>query len=99
MNKSVTTKKSIRSRSRKAKSRITASSRADDHVEDPMYINVNTGTVHQELFKLKEDHVNRPIWITSDGTIFLEAFSPLCKDATEFLIAIAEPMSRPYHIH
>jgi DNA excision repair protein ERCC-3 len=23
----------------------------------------------------------------------------LCKDATEFLIAIAEPVSRPNHIH
>ena len=31
--------------------------------------------------------------------IFLEAFSPLFKSATEFLIAIAEPVSRPAHIH
>ena len=52
-----------------------------------------------ENFNLKPDHAQRPIWITSDGSIFLEAFSPLCKDATEFLIAIAEPVSRPNHIH
>lgn len=43
--------------------------------------------------------MKRPIWITSDGKIFLEAFSPLQKEATEFLIAIAEPRSRPHHIH
>ena len=29
----------------------------------------------------------------------MEAFSPLQKEATEFLIAIAEPVSRPLHIH
>lgn len=52
-----------------------------------------------EKFEMKDDHEKRPIWITRDGSIFLEAFSPLCKDATEFLIAIAEPVSRPYHIH
>lgn len=39
------------------------------------------------------------MWITRDGVIFLEAYSPLCKDATEFLIAIAEPASRPTFIH
>ena len=31
--------------------------------------------------------------------MFLEAFSPLQKEATEFLIAIGEPKSRPNHIH
>jgi DNA excision repair protein ERCC-3 len=29
----------------------------------------------------------------------LEAFSPLYRDATDFLIAIAEPVSRPTYIH
>lgn len=53
-------------------------------------------------FELKPDHVQRPIWITDDRTqqtLFLESFSPLAKEATEFLIAIAEPVSRPNHIH
>lgn len=31
--------------------------------------------------------------------IILEAFSPLYKDTTDFLIAIAEPRSRALHIH
>jgi DNA excision repair protein ERCC-3 len=52
-----------------------------------------------EQFELKHDHPQRPIWITKDRRIFLEAFSPLAKEATEFLIAIAEPRSRPTHIH
>ncbi len=49
--------------------------------------------------KLKEDHEKRPIWIAPDNRIFLEAFSPLYRDATDFLIAIAEPVSRPTYIH
>ncbi len=49
------------------------------------------------------------MWITNtydpsrddykDICIFLEAYSPLYKEATEFLIAIAEPVSRPNCIH
>ena len=34
-----------------------------------------------------------------DYLIFLEAFSPDYKNATEFLVDIAEPLSRPQHIH
>lgn len=34
-----------------------------------------------------------------DGHIFLETFSPLYRHAHDFLIAIAEPVSRPEHIH
>ncbi|KFQ43583.1 PREDICTED: TFIIH basal transcription factor complex helicase XPB subunit, partial [Nestor notabilis] len=34
-----------------------------------------------------------------DGHIFLEAFSPLYKYAQDFLVAIAEPVCRPAHIH
>ena len=49
--------------------------------------------------KLKDDHDKKPIWISPDNKIFLEAFSPLYKAATDFLIAIAEPVSRPAYIH
>lgn len=34
-----------------------------------------------------------------NGHIFLEAFSPVYKHAHDFLIAIAEPVCRPEHIH
>lgn len=50
--------------------------------------------------KLKPDHFSRPIWISpNDGRIILESFSPLAEQAQDFLITIAEPMSRPSHIH
>ena len=58
--------------------------------------------------RLKEDHERRPIWIIwlqgvdgqdDENRIILEAFSPEYKNATDFLIAIAEPVSRPSHIH
>ena len=50
--------------------------------------------------KLRPDHSSRPIWISpSDGRIILESFSPLAEQAQDFLVTIAEPISRPSHIH
>uniref|UniRef100_U3IX58 General transcription and DNA repair factor IIH helicase/translocase subunit XPB n=2 Tax=Anas platyrhynchos TaxID=8839 RepID=U3IX58_ANAPP len=48
---------------------------------------------------LKADHASRPLWVAPDGHIFLEAFSPVYKYAQDFLVAIAEPVCRPTHIH
>lgn len=48
-----------------------------------------------ELLKLKPDHASRPLWINpEDGRIILEGFSPLAEQAADFLVAIAEPVSR-----
>jgi DNA excision repair protein ERCC-3 len=50
--------------------------------------------------KLKPDHPSRPIWISpSDGKIYLESFSPLSEQAQDFLVTIAEPVSRPSFMH
>ncbi|KAL4441851.1 hypothetical protein ABPG77_003767 [Micractinium sp. CCAP 211/92] len=49
--------------------------------------------------QLKPDHYNRPLWVCPDARIFLETFSPVYKQAYDFLIAIAEPVSRPECIH
>lgn len=50
--------------------------------------------------KLKPDHSARPIWISpSDGKIYLESFSPLSEQAQDFLVTIAEPVSRPSFMH
>lgn len=50
--------------------------------------------------KLKPDHQSRPIWISpSDGKIYLESFSPLSEQAQDFLVTIAEPVSRPSFMH
>ncbi|KAF4447807.1 putative DNA helicase RAD25 [Fusarium austroafricanum] len=49
---------------------------------------------------LKPDIENRPLWIDPDrGLIILERFSPLADQATDFLITIAEPRSRPAFLH
>ncbi|TNN74536.1 TFIIH basal transcription factor complex helicase XPB subunit [Liparis tanakae] len=48
---------------------------------------------------LKNDHTSRPLWVAPDGHIFLEAFSPVYKYAQDFMVAIAEPVCRPNHIH
>ncbi|XP_010494234.1 PREDICTED: DNA repair helicase XPB1-like [Camelina sativa] len=49
--------------------------------------------------ELKPDHGNMPLWACADGRIFLETFSPLYKQAYDFLIAIAEPVCRPESMH
>ena len=48
---------------------------------------------------MKDDHKCRPLWISPDGHIFLETFSPVYKQTQDFLIAIAEPVGRPQYIH
>lgn len=52
-----------------------------------------------EQIVMKENHDHYPFWVNYDGTIILETFAPLFKAATDFLIAISEPVSRPKHIH
>lgn len=81
-----------------------------DNTEERKGEDYNKGSVQN--FELKDDHDRRPVWIAyvcekneksrkleEFHKLFLEAFSPLQKEATEFLIAIAEPKSRPVHIH
>lgn len=51
------------------------------------------------FLKLKDDHSHRPLWISPDGLIYLEAFSPILEQAQDFLIAISEPVSRPKFVH
>nr|CAD1836947.1 unnamed protein product [Ananas comosus var. bracteatus] len=69
---------------------------ADDFDEE-----VDRETKKRDFTKLelKPDHVNRPLWACADGRIFLETFSPLYKQAYDFLIAIAEPVCRPESMH
>jgi DNA excision repair protein ERCC-3 len=50
--------------------------------------------------RLKPDHQNRPLWIDPDrGRIVLESFNPLAEQAQDFLITVAEPLSRPTFLH
>jgi DNA excision repair protein ERCC-3 len=48
---------------------------------------------------LKSDHENRPIWICANLHLYLEKYSPIYKQAYDFLIAISDPVSRPFFIH
>ncbi|KAF8591090.1 DNA repair helicase rad25 [Ramaria rubella] len=52
------------------------------------------------FLNLKPDHASRPLWISpEDGHIILEGFSPIAEQAQDFLVAIAEPVSRPAFMH
>lgn len=73
----------------------TSGNRWGDDLDDPE-------NVFQDFSKsltLKKDHSNRPIWITQDSVIYLEAFSMYYQQAYDFLVAIAEPTARPKFIH
>jgi hypothetical protein len=44
--------------------------------------------------QLKPNRDSRPIWVLPNHHIILEAFSPLYKQVSEFLVAIADSSSR-----
>ncbi|KAG5360253.1 DNA repair helicase RAD25 [Yarrowia sp. B02] len=70
----------------------------DDYVPDS--VSNIFGKHDFSYLKLKPDHAARPLWINpEDGRIILESFSPLAEQAQDFLVTIAEPISRPSHIH
>lgn len=56
-------------------------------------------TSDSSQLRLKKDHPSRPLWVTRDHQIFLEAFSPLYLQTYDFLVAIAEPEARPEFVH
>ncbi|KAK4537514.1 hypothetical protein CDCA_CDCA12G3539 [Cyanidium caldarium] len=57
------------------------------------------GVDYARALTLKPDHAQRPIWVLPNGRIFLETFSPVYRQASDFLVAISEPVSRPEHVH
>ncbi|KAK2195365.1 bifunctional Helicase superfamily 1-2 [Babesia duncani] len=48
---------------------------------------------------LKENSATRPVWVCPDGYLYLELFTPVSKQALDFLVTIAEPVCRPELIH
>ncbi|CRK92919.1 CLUMA_CG006574, isoform A [Clunio marinus] len=54
---------------------------------------------YRSHLELKQDFSSRPLYVAPNGHIFLETFSPVYKNAHDFLIAISEPVCRPEHIH
>jgi DNA excision repair protein ERCC-3 len=48
---------------------------------------------------LKPDADARPLWVNHDGRIIMESFSPIFDEAQDFLINIAEPVSRVSRMH
>ncbi|KAJ3370324.1 hypothetical protein GGF31_004154 [Allomyces arbusculus] len=69
-------------------------------LEAPSDSDVPEATMDFSKMVLKPDHHARPLWINPEnGYIVLEAFSPIAEQAQDFLVAIAEPVSRPTYIH
>ncbi|CUM64601.1 uncharacterized protein PRCAT00002209001 [Priceomyces carsonii] len=94
----------------KIKSRVDDTDFSEDELVDmtpdipadyvPDAVSKNFGRSDFSYLKLKPDHFSRPIWISpAGGKIILESFSPLAEQAQDFLVTVAEPVSRPSHIH
>lgn len=67
---------------------------------EPDSVSTMFGKNDFSYLRLKPDHNSRPLWINpDDGRIILESFSPLAEQAQDFLVTIAEPVSRPSYIH
>ena len=47
----------------------------------------------------KPDPDPRPLWVLPSGRILLEAWSPAYVQASDFLVAVAEPVQRPELLH
>ena len=48
---------------------------------------------------LRPDHQNRPLWIDGSGGLILENFHPLAPHVQDFLVTVAETVSRPAFMH
>lgn len=72
---------------------------ASRHISDGTNEDEYGAKDYTKELKLRDDYEVRPLWVAPDGNIFLETFSPLYKQAQDFLITIAEPVSRPENIH
>lgn len=70
-----------------------------NNIDNEMDVEYSKFQDYSKTLILKTDHASRPIWITKDNLIFLEAFSPIYHQAYDFLVAIAEPESRPEYVH
>ncbi|KAH9259585.1 hypothetical protein BASA81_002007 [Batrachochytrium salamandrivorans] len=69
---------------------------------------ITAGALEQQLraeptdcsdLELVPDHASKPCWVCRNGSIYIEVSSPWSRQAAEFLIAIAEPQSRPHFFH
>jgi len=49
--------------------------------------------------ELKKDHKIRPVWVLPTKRVMLEASSRFYQQAYDFLVAIAEPVTRPKFVH
>lgn len=78
---------------KRSKPRQGAASKKQSTVDEPERMRDNS------MLILKRDHESRPIWVTRDNMILLEAFSPIYQQTYDFLVAISEPEARPEFIH
>ena len=88
----------VKGRGRKKGTASNKSSAVSKRVGDELTDGIVGFQDYSNILSLKEDHEKRPIWVTKDNLIILEAFSPYYSQAYDFLIDIAEPEARPEFI-
>ena len=68
-------------------------------IADEYDMDAELGTIDFSLLELKPKHENKPLWVCPNFHIYLDTASRYYEQATDFLTAIAEPLSRPQFIH
>lgn len=70
----------------------------DDHFDN---FDQEEGMFKEDYSSLsvRKDAAKRPLWVCHNGKIILEAFHECHAQAQDFLITIAEPVTRPQRIH
>lgn len=77
----------------------TATKKAYEETSNPLKWIIGTELENFSSLSLKPDHVLRPIWLCPNGHIFLETFSPIYRQAYDFLVAVSEPECRSHLFH
>lgn len=62
---------------------------------------IQMAAAEQDLrhLRLVQDHPKRPLWVLPSGRIVFETFHTRSAEVADFLIAVAEPVSRPELLH
>ncbi len=74
----------------------------DDNVQESEGEDSDDDTVQEKDWTdllAKKDHASRPLYVGKDRHIFVEKFSPFFRYIEDFIVAIAEPVSRCEYIH
>jgi len=95
---SSTRKSSSKEKSKKVATTRTRRGEVNDAGGGSLY-GLNIRRDFSDVLVLKDDHEDRPLWVTPDCVVYLERKTRFYFHAYEFLSTVGEPVSRSEHLH